>query len=432
MGFTQKTIAKQGTLAGIGIHTGESCALILKPAPVDTGIHFLQHGRFVSRLSEDSNFGFSADSLRCSYIGDEQNRILTVEHFLASLRALDISNLVIDVLGPEIPGLDGSALGFVQFFRELGLVDQGKALDFYRISEPIFCYDKNKAIAIYPAEEFRVSYVLDYEHPYLRNQKVDFVLTPETFEAEIAPARTFCTDKEAQELQKHGFGLGATLKNTLVVTENGSHRNQLRFEDEPARHKVLDILGDFNLLGFPVLGHVVALRSGHMLNRQLVLAIKKQRESMNAKKQNESGQTMPMGLEEIKKVLPHRYPFLLVDRVLEMGEKHIVAVKNVSGSEPFFQGHFPQRPVMPGVLMIEAIAQAGGVLMLSKPEHKGKVAFLASVNKARFRRIVSPGDQLRLEVEILKYKSRIGIVKGSAKVDGEVACEVEIMFSLAD
>ena len=141
---------------------------------------------------------------------------------------------------------------------------------------------------------------------------------------------------------------------------------------------------------------------------------------------------MPWGVEEIKKILPHRYPFLLVDRVLEIGEKNIVAIKNISGMEPFFQGHFPQRPVMPGVLMVEALAQAGGVLILSKPEHRGKMAFLASITSARFRKVVVPGDQLRLEVEVLKYKSRVGVIKGTAKVDQDVACETEIMFSLAD
>ena len=419
---TQKTVAREGKLSGTGLHTGEPCTVVLKPAPADAGLSFLRQGRLVSRLSSDSGIKFSADAIRCSYIGEENNRILTVEHLLASVRGLGISNLEIDVLGPEVPGLDGSALPFVRLLRELGIVDQGKALDFYRISEPIFCYDKSKAIAIYPAESFSISYLLDYEHPYLRGQKVDFELTPEVFEAEIAPARTFCTDAEASELQKNGFGLGASTENTLVVASDGSHRPGLRFEDEPARHKVLDILGDMQLLGFPVLGRIVAVRSGHTLNRRLAEEIKKQRNTMK----------MPMGIEDIKKVLPHREPFLLVDQIIEMSEKKVVGLKNIRGDEYFFKGHFPQKPVMPGVLMVEALAQTGGVLMLSKPEHRGKLAFLAAVNEARFRRIVSPGETLRLEVEVLKYKTRIGIVKGVAKVGDEVACEAEIMFSLAD
>ena len=419
---TQKTIAREGKISGVGLHTGKPSTLVLKPAPVDSGLRFFRDGNAAGLLSALEGAGLSADSLRCSSIGDEKNRILTVEHFLASLRGLGITNLVIDVQGPEIPGLDGSALPFVTQLKVLGIVDQGKALDFYRISEPIFCYDKNKAIAIYPSETFRVSYMLDYEHPHLRDQKVDFELTPEAFEKEIAPARTFCTDQEVRELQKHGFGLGANADNTLVVAENGSHRAKLRFEDEQARHKVLDILGDLNLLGFPVLGHVVAVRSGHTMNRRLVQAIKKQKESMK----------LPMGPEEIKKILPHREPFLLVDEIIEMDGKRIVGLKHVTGKEDFFRGHFPQRPVMPGVLMVEALAQTGGVLMLSKPEHHGKIAYLASVSSARFRRVVSPGDDLRLEVEIIRFKSRVGIVNGVAKVGQEVACEAEIMFSLAD
>ena len=278
----QKTIAREGRIEGIGLHTGEFCTLLLKPAPVDSGIRFLREGQWVGRLCADGAPGFSADSLRCSYIGDEKNRILTVEHLLASLSGLGITNLEVDVRGKEIPGMDGSALPFVECFKRLGVVDQGKPADLYKISEPIFCHDKQKAIAIYPADSFSVSYVLDYEHPYLRGQKVDFTLSPEIFEKEIAPSRTFCTDAEAPELKKHGFGLGASRENTLVITEDGSHVSGQRFEDECARHKVLDILGDLNLLGFPVLGRVVAIRSGHTLNRQLVQAIKKQRETKNA------------------------------------------------------------------------------------------------------------------------------------------------------
>ena len=427
----QMTLAREGSLSGIGIHTGESCAVTFKPAPVDSGVRFFRDGRPVGRLSAEEGSVASSDPLRCSFVGEGADRILTVEHLLASLRGLGLTNLVVDVRGPEIPALDGSALPFVRLFRGLGLVDQGKPADFYRIQEPIFCYDDKKAIAIYPSDDFSVSYVLDYDHPHLRDQKFDFSLTPEGFESQVAPARTFCTDTEARELQRSGFGRGASPENTLVVAQDGSHVAGLRFADECVRHKVLDILGDFSLLGYPVLGRVVAVRSGHTLNRQLVQAIKKQREAMSANRPDEMQVKLPMELEDIKKILPHREPFLFVDRILAMTDKTITGVKQVTGKEDFFRGHFPQRAVMPGVLMVEAIAQVGGVLMLSKPEHRGKLAFLASVNNARFRRIVSPGDTLQLDVEIVKYKARIGIVKGTAKVGDEVACEVEIMFSLA-
>ncbi len=268
----QKTVSKEGRLSGIGLHTGQPAVLTLKPAPVDTGLRFSRGGRPVEAV-------WDHEATRCSAVGKGEERILTVEHFLAALQGLGITNLFIDVDGPEVPGLDGSALDFVRELKKLGVAEQGKIREFYRVREPIFCYDKTKAIAIHPAESFRVSYLLDYDHPELRGQKVDFELTPEAFESQIASARTFCTDLEARELKAKGFGLGADETNTLVVAEDGSHRGGMRFEDEPARHKVLDILGDLGLLGFPVLGHVVAVRSGHALNRELAQKIKAQKES---------------------------------------------------------------------------------------------------------------------------------------------------------
>ncbi len=416
----QKTLGGPGSLSGAGLHTGKPCTVTFRPAAAGEGIRFFQEGRPAAELGSQQR-GASAESLRCSALGDGERRILTVEHLLASLRGLGLTNVSIDVDGPEIPGLDGSALPYVQLFKRLGIVEQKAPTDFYRITEPIFCYDELKSIAVYPADEFSVGYVLNYEHPHLKDQKVDFVLSPEVFEKEIAPSRTFCTEKEARELPGKGYGLGADTQNTLVVREDGSHLALMRFPDECARHKVLDILGDFMLLGFPVVGRVVGLRSGHSLNQKLVEAIRAQKE-----------RTLPIDTEGIKKILPHREPFLFVDSIIEMTEKTIVGIKKLTGKEEFFKGHFPQRPVMPGVLMVEALAQTGGVLMLSKPEHRGKIAYLASVSEARFRRVVSPGDELRLEVEILKFKSRVGMVKGVAKVGSEVACEAEIMFSLAD
>lgn len=428
----QKTLGKSGHIRGVGLHTGKPCALTFRPAPPDTGLRFSLNGQPVTDRSPQNKELVSEGPLRCSRLGDGQTQILTVEHLLASLRGLGITNLTVDADGPEIPGMDGSARPFVELFRDLGIVEQAKAVEFYRITEPIFCYDNSRSLCIYPAEELSVSYTLDYDHPYLRDQRVDFVLTPEVFESQIAPSRTFCTDKEAAELPKHGFGLGATPENTLVIREDGSHRTGLRFADECARHKVLDILGDLMLVGFPVLGRVVGLRSGHALNQKLVRAIQAQRGGAKHAMNSQTELKLPLGLEDIKKILPHRDPFLFVDKIIEMSDKRIVGSKVLSGQEPFFKGHFPQRPVMPGVLMVEALAQAGGVLMLSKPEHRGKIAYLASVNEARFRRVVSPGDELRLEVEIIKFKARVGMVRGVAKVGADVACEAEIMFSLAD
>ena len=427
--MNQKTIRREGSISGVGLHTGEKSFVSFKPLPPDSGIQFYKEGLKIDSSSED---GLPS---RCTSVGSGANRILTVEHLLAALAGLGICNIQVDVTGPELPGLDGSALPFVKLFLELGLEDQKELREVFKITEPIFCYESNKALSIYPSEEFRVSYILDYDHPApLRDQQVDFLVTQPVFEKEIAPARTFCTKEEAERLKKDNLGKGASYENTLVISEDGPIKNAFRFRDECARHKVLDLLGDLNLAGFSIVGRVIGLRSGHSLNRKLIGEIKKQREgAMEPKKKSKDVlKNSELDVEAIKRILPHRYPFLLVDRILEMDERTIVGIKNVTTSEPFFQGHFPERPIMPGVLIVEAIAQVAGVFLLSKPENKGKLAYLASITNARFRRLVVPGDQLRIEVEVLKLKSRFGTAHGVAKVDGETTCDVEFMFSLAD
>ena len=424
----QKTISREGSLSGVGLHTGEPCEVFFKPLPVNSGVQFFHCGEMLDAFS-----GISRGGLRCTAIGNGRNQIRTVEHLLAALLGLGISNIRIEVHGPEIPGLDGSALPFVKYLKELGIRDEATPKEVYRITEPIFCFDDQKAISIYPADELSVAYILDYPHPLLRNQRADFVVNADIFEKEIAPARTFCTEKEALELRKHGFGLGAAHENTLVIGETAVlNNNRLRFKDECARHKVLDIIGDLSLLGFSVTGRVVGIRSGHTLNGKLVEEIKKQRGAMINKKEKGLSQTLPLDTEEIKKILPHRYPFLMVDRIIEMEERTAVGIKNVTVNEPFFEGHFPNRPIMPGVLIIEALAQVGGVLMLSKSANRGKLAYFVSIDNARFRKTVVPGDQIRLEIEVLKIKTKTGIVRGVAKVNGEEVCAAEFMFALVD
>ncbi len=273
LSLMQKTLRTSIKIQGVGIHTGEVGSVEIRPALEGSGLRFFRNGRAIAEACPSGDSVEDAPSLRCSSIGGGSDRILTVEHLLAALSGLGITNAELHVDGPEIPALDGSALPFVEAIKKAGVVEQAARADHYQVREPIFCYDGSKSIAIYPSEEFSAGYVLDYDHPHLKDQKVEFVLGNGVFENQIAPARTFCTQKEAEHLQKSGFGRGATQDNTLVVRDDGSHANHMRFPDECARHKVLDMIGDLALLGFPVRGRVVGIRSGHRLNQMLVRAI---------------------------------------------------------------------------------------------------------------------------------------------------------------
>ncbi len=274
----QKTLRRETSLSGKGVHTGETASVCFLPAPPGSGIRFMKNGKNV--FTSGAGLPEGEDGLRCSTVSSSGEKILTVEHLLAALWGCGVTNVEINVEGPEIPVLDGSAKPFVDAFKEAGIEEQPAEKDVYRIVEPIFCSEGQKVLAAFPSEDFSVAYVLDYDHPALREQKVDFRLTPEVFEKEVAPARTFCTEKESAELRRLGFGLGADYGNTLVLTEHGPVENKLRFSDECARHKVLDILGDLYLLGFGIKGRIVGLKSGHSLNRKLAAAILKQRKGL--------------------------------------------------------------------------------------------------------------------------------------------------------
>ncbi len=274
----EKTIKKSGSISGVGLHTGAPCEVFFKPAAAGEGVQFFKNGISIDRIFKRQEL-VGASALRCTAIGEGNNQILTVEHLLAALSGLGICNIKIEVNGPEIPSLDGSAKGFVDCLKRLGLVDQAKAREIYAVKEPLFCHGgQGKALAIYPAPILSIGYMLDYDTPSLKAQGLSLAITQATFEKEIAPARTFCTEDEIEALKKKGYGRGADLENTLVVTKNRADQKKLRFSDECARHKILDIIGDLALLDFAVVGHIVGLRSGHALNQELALQIYKKKQ----------------------------------------------------------------------------------------------------------------------------------------------------------
>ncbi len=434
----QKTIKGDIRLEGIGLHTGQPVKMALKPLGPNMGIMFQRVDLEQKPLikADVSSMLFMKKNPRRTTLSFCGAEIQTVEHLMAAFCGSGIDNLLIELDNVEVPGLDGSALSFIEAIKKAGVVEQGAERRTYKVTTPLYATDEDSSIVVLPSPDFKISYTLSYDHSVLGSHFMDIDFNSDAFEKELAPARTFCLANEAEALVKSGLGLGANYKNTLVVSDKGIIDNKLRFENEFIRHKILDLIGDFYLLGMPIKGHVIAIKSGHTLNMKLVQKIRAQmdRELMVAIKSVEGiSKDQEIDAMTIMKILPHRYPFLLVDRVISVEEgKRAVGIKNVTINESFFQGHFPGRPVMPGVLIVEAMAQVGGVLMLSPAENRGKLAFFMAADQVKFRKPVIPGDRLRIEVEVGKLRSKTGQVKTKAYVDGEVVAEGELMFALVD
>ncbi|MCK5260323.1 MAG: UDP-3-O-[3-hydroxymyristoyl] N-acetylglucosamine deacetylase [Candidatus Omnitrophica bacterium] len=434
----QKTIKGECTFSGIGLHTGCEVKVTCKPADENTGIRFI-------RVDLDGQPEIKVDPLnihidttmpRCTAIGKNDAVIYTVEHFMSALSGLEITNLIVEIDANELPGLDGSAVDFFNTIKKGGILEQEAEAPYFEVKEFLGVEMNGCSIFMVPSKELKISYALNYNHPFLKSQFFSAVINSSTYEKEIASCRTFCLESEAKELRALGLGKGANYQNTLVVGEDGVKENKVRFSDEFIRHKVLDFIGDLYLLGMPIRGHVFAVKSGHTLNIELLKKILKQKEKYEKK----ATVSVPMikgkreiDIDGIMNILPHRYPFLLVDRVVEIEKgKKAVGIKNVTINENFFQGHFPSRPVMPGVLMVEAMAQVAGVVILTNELHRGKIAIFMAVNNVKFRKVVSPGDQLIMEVEVIRDKSRTAQARGRSKVDGEVVAEADMTFSFTD
>ncbi len=433
---TQRTILKPVEVSGRGLFTGVESTIRFRPALPYSGITFVRIDQ-----PDPIRVAASVDNVskraRRTALRNGTVTIETVEHCLSACAGLRIDNLDIELSGDEVPGVDGSCLPFVSMIQEAGIAEQDAEREVYTISEVIrVCDGGAELVALPPSDPdsdcLEVLYDLDYgnETPIGR-QILSIKIDLDTFVKDIAPARTFVLESEVQRLRESGFGKHLNYADIVVFGPDGPVENKLRFPNECVRHKILDLVGDLSLLGRPVVGRIHACKSGHSLNHELVRAIRVVMEKEDAKRR--LVQVPELDIHRIKRILPHRYPFLLVDRILEIdGTRRAVGIKNVTINEPFFQGHYPGQPIMPGVLIIEAMAQIGGILLSQELEHKGKVAVLLSLDKVKFRRAVEPGDQLVLVAESIRVTGRGGHLRCHATVGTELVAEAMIKFAMTE
>ena len=429
----QKTIKSEGKLVGKGLFGGKDAKVVFRPAPADTGVVFVrtdtQEPVRISAVA--SNL---AERSRRTTIKKASVSIETIEHCLAAISGLGIDNLIVEVDGPELPAPDCSSTGYFKVLKRSGLVEQQASRKEFVISEPISIVSGDTSIYALPYADdgLNITYDLDYAgHSGISRQIFSCRVTPESFEKNLAPARTFLFEAEAKQFRARGMGTHLGPRDILVINSDGPIKNSFRFPDECARHKILDLIGDLTLVGRAVKGRIVAYKSGHSLNQQLVRRLYEAAEQQE--RMAKFGTDALLDIRRIQKILPHRYPFLLVDKVVEIeGDRQIKGIKNVSFNEQFFQGHFPSTPIMPGVLIVEAMAQMSGLLFAQKLEHTGKLAVLLGMDDVKLRKAVVPGDQLILTAETVKMGKRTAQCRCRAMVGGTVAAEAQIKFMLVD
>ncbi|HLL85401.1 MAG TPA: bifunctional UDP-3-O-[3-hydroxymyristoyl] N-acetylglucosamine deacetylase/3-hydroxyacyl-ACP dehydratase [Longimicrobium sp.] len=422
----QNTIVSPGEAQGVGLHTGEPVRMRVLPAPVNTGIVF-RRTDLEGSPSIPAHVSHVVGTDLGTTIGLGEARVHTVEHFLAAAVAHGVDNAVVELDASEPPAGDGSARIFDEMLAACGVVEQDAPAKILTVDAP---FQVSKGVAQYvvaPADVLRVSTSIEFDHPLIGRQFGSFGLG-EALRHDVLTARTFGFLRDVEAMRGRGLAQGGSPDNAVVLTEGGLvDGTELRFPDEFVRHKTLDVIGDLSLAGARIQAHVVAEKPGHAGNVALA-------QQLIARAEKKALTRPILSIEQIMHYLPHRYPFLLVDRVVEFEErKRIVGLKNVTINEPFFQGHFPGRPVMPGVMIIEAMAQVGGLLVLENVENlEDKVIYFMALDNVRWRRPVTPGDQIRFEVELVQVRGATVKMRGTGTVDGQLAAEAEMMARVVD
>ena len=454
----QRTLSKSFTVSGKGLHSGLTIEASFNPAPANHGIKIertdLEGNPTIDALAENV-----VETTRGTVIAQGSAKVSTVEHALASLYAAGIDNCLIKVNAPEMPILDGSAKEYAEKIAEVGYDELAAEKNYYVVKQKIELYDENtgSSFVILPDDKFSIDTMVEFNSPVLSNQFAS-LNNLDNFKDEIAACRTFVFVREIMPLVNANLIKGGDLNNAIVIydspltqeeldkiadTMGVPHKNvselgfvndgPLSYDNEPARHKLLDVLGDISLIGRPIKGHVIATRPGHTINTTLAKKIRRElkRQEIQAPVYNPNVEPV-MDVNRIRQLLPHRYPFLLVDKIIELGDNHIVGLKNVSGNEPFFQGHFPQEPVMPGVLQVEAMAQVGGLLVLNMVDEPERYStYFLKIDNVKFRQKVVPGDTLIFHVSLMtEIRRGCTTLKGYAFVGDKIASEAEFMAQI--
>ena len=459
----QRTIGNQTSCIGVGLHTGVESKITFKPAPENFGIRFKRMD--VEGCPEiRADIDHVVDISRGTTIEENGVRIHTVEHALAACVGIGLDNILIELTEKEPPVMDGSSIDFVEALLKAGIVKQESPKNYLHIDEAVGYTDSERGVDIHimPSDQFRITFMIDYKFRTLGTQFTTLDEVEKNFAKDIAPARTFCFLSEVKTLKENGLIKGGNLDNAVVIVDkeidqseadnlkdlfgikrkislgaNGTlNGKELRYDNEPVRHKALDLIGDLALLGMPLQGHIIASKSGHAANVELVKRIKKvyEKKIIQQKFQRNLNNDYIFDIYSILNLLPHRYPFVLVDRIVDItpGEK-LTAIKNVTINEPFFQGHFANQPVMPGVLVLESMAQAGAFLVLNNlDDPMKKNMFFSALSDSKFRHPIIPGDQLRLEMSLAKFKLGTALLVGKGYVGDKLVAEGKLKATVVD